>query len=286
MNSRHVLRLTILLSVLLSVVACGGLINQKSRKSSSVVEYLYPGKQPAGVKPSVPELRIPINVGIAFVPAVQQRYARYSMDQALQNSLMKQVADNFRQHKFINKIEVIPAAYLRPAGGFDNLDQLKTMYGIDVIALLSFDQVQYTDEGLVSLAYWTIVGAYIFRGEKNDTSTMVDAAVFDIPSRKLLFRAPGTSQVKSTATIVNLSEELRKNSHEGFRLATIDMISNLDSELNLFREKVKKPDSDVKLVYQKGYKGGGSLGIEFALLFLACLLLVQYYAYRNKNQKQ
>ena len=43
------------------------------------------------------------------------------------------------------------------------------MFGIDVIVLLSYDQVQFRDEGLLSLTYWTVVGAYTIPGEKNDT---------------------------------------------------------------------------------------------------------------------
>ena len=37
---------------------------------------------------------------------------------------------------------------------------------------------QFTDEGLASFAYWTIIGAYIIPGEKNDTHTMLDAVVY------------------------------------------------------------------------------------------------------------
>ncbi|NIQ95366.1 MAG: rhombotarget lipoprotein, partial [Desulfuromonadales bacterium] len=69
------------------------------------------------------------------------------------------IAADFRRHDFIGRIELIPAPYLRPGGSFANLDQIRTMYGVDAMALLSYDQVQYTDEDLLSLTYWTIVGA-------------------------------------------------------------------------------------------------------------------------------
>jgi len=99
--------------------------------------------------------------------------------------------------------------------------------------LLSYDQTQFTEEGLASITYWTIVGAYIIPGEKNDTHTMVDAAVYDIQSRKMLFRAPGISHIKGLSTPVNLNEELRDDSIEGFKEASVDVIKNLDLQLDL-----------------------------------------------------
>ena len=40
------------------------------------------------------------------------------------------------------------------------------MLGIDVIALFSYNQVQFRDEGLLSLTYWTLIGAYVAQGER------------------------------------------------------------------------------------------------------------------------
>jgi rhombotail lipoprotein len=132
-----------------------------------------------------------------------------SLTEAEKTNLLDKVADNFRKYDFVSEIEVIPSAYLTEGGSFQNLDQIKTMYGTDVIALVSYDQVQFTDEGLLSLTYWTLLAAYVISGEKNDTSTMLDTAVYDIESRKMLFRAPGTSSIKGRSTPINLSEELR-----------------------------------------------------------------------------
>ena len=121
------------------------------------------------------------------------------------------------------------------------------MFGVDVVALISYDQVQFTDEGLLSLTYWTIVGAYVVQGEKNDTQTMLDAAVYDIKSRKLLLRAPGTSRVRHSATPINLGEELRRDREKGFEIAATNMVANLHRELELFHERVKKNPDEIKV---------------------------------------
>lgn len=270
------IRFSWLISAVLLVGACS--VHQ-TRARSSVVDYLYPKGSEEVVKPSIPVIKLPVKVGIAFVPeqAAQWRGANFwtrssdmpALSEAKKAELLGRVAEHFRKQDFVSDIEVIPSAYLTPRGGFANLDQIRTMYGIDVIALVSYDQVQFTDEGAWSLTYWTLVGAYIVSGEKNDTSTMLDTAVYDIPSRKMLFRAPGTSNVKGSATPVNLSEELRADSVKSFEDATTGMIANLDAQLASFKEKVRKNPEQVKIVHSAGYSGGG----QFGVFGLTCLLL-------------
>ena len=253
---------------------------QQTRMRSSVVDYLYPGGADGAVEPSVPVLNVPLKVGIAFVPeqpAVRQgslvwagRTERTALTEAQKNELLQTVAAHFRSRDFVSAIEVIPSPYLTEGGSFANLDQIRTMYGVDVIALVSYDQVQFTDEGLLSLTYWTLVGAYVVSGEKNDTSTMLDTVVYDIPSRKLLFRAPGTSTVEGSSTPVNLSEQLREDSLEGFRRAADEMIANLDVQLESFQARIQSDPDQVKIVRRPGYSGGGAAA-PGELLLLAVL---------------
>lgn len=200
--------LVILLLVILLLLMPSCATRSTHHRSSSVVKYLYPDKKDYVEAPSIPKLAFPLKVGIAFVP---ESYAKsQALTETAKMNLMKEVRGHFKKYNFVKSIDLIPSAYLRNKGGFANLDQIQTMYGIDVIALLSYDQAQFTDEGLASITYWTIIGAYIIPGEKNDTHTMVDATVYDIQSRKMLFRAPGTSHITSSATPINLSENFGK----------------------------------------------------------------------------
>ncbi len=255
----------LLVAIGLSVTLIGGCATQRStHHSSSAVEYLYPDKKDPIIKPGIPTLRLPLRVGIAFVPA-GSGYRSHSLVLTEQRkmALMKEVADHFRKYPFVKDIELIPSAYLKPRGGFTNLEQLRTMYGVDVMALISYDQVQFTDQGLLSLTYWTIVGAYIVPGEKNDTHTMLDTVIYDIASRKLLFRAPGTNTVKGQATLANLTEQLRADSESSFNAAAKDMIVNLDQQLALFKEKVKERPQEYRVVHTPEYtaRGGGALDL-------------------------
>lgn len=279
-SSVHKAKIILLVLVVFVMASCAG---QKLTTKSSVVDYLYSRSGDVHVEPSIPHLKIPLSIGIAFVPESTERNYVYnfwtgrnysgSLTEVKKTELLEEIANNFKQLDFVGNIEVIPSAYLTPQGGFSNLSQIKTMYGIDVIALVSYDQVQFTDEGLLSLSYWTIVGAYVVSGEKNDTSTLMDTVVYDIDSKKLLFRAPGTSQVSGSSTPVNLSEELRADSIKGFEDATQMMIENLKLQLTKFKASIKNNPKQAQVVYREGYSGGGGGISIFDILLLIPLLL-------------
>jgi rhombotail lipoprotein len=260
----------VLASVLLVLAAgCAGVRNRHT--TTSIVDYLYPNQTEPVAQQGTPVLNLPMRVGIAFVPDKSWQGGADALTESKKSELLKSVAENFRKRDFIKSIEIIPSAYLTPQGGFENLNQIQTMYGVETIALVSYDQAQFTDEGMASILYWTIVGAYVVPGEKNSTSTMVDAVVMHIPSRKMLFRAPGVSRVKGLSTPVNLSEELRVDSETGFNEAVDKMIANLDIGLDAFKEKVKASPAEYKVVRSGQSSGGGAL--DFPMAALIALLL-------------
>ena len=238
----------------------------KTDRSSSVVNYLYPGQSNPLPPTAIPVLRLPLRVGIAFVPSGTgpNDYRPSGISETQKNFLMERVKAEFKAYPFVQSIEIIPSTYLRPQGGFENLDQLRNMLGLDVIALVAYDQVQFTSENFFSLTYWTIVGAYVFNGNRNDTHTLMEAAVYDIASRHLLFRAPGASQVHATTAMVYLADNLRQDSAKGFDTATLELIKNLKLQLEEFRERVKRAPGEVQIENRPGYSGGGSFGAGFA----------------------
>ncbi len=271
MNKHHnlTLRVITLISVISLLSACAGM--SRNHKTTSIIDYLYADKNQPLVSESIPHLSLPLNVGIAFVP--DSTYASPLTEQN-KYELLSRVGKRFEQQTFVNHVAIIPSAYLNHQGGFTNLEQIKTMYNIDVIALISYDQKQFTDEGIWSVAYWTIIGAYIIPGEKNDTHTMLDAVLYDIASQQLLFRAPGTSHIKGNSTPINLSEELREDSLEGFFHASSVLMTNLETELSRFKERVKNKPEQYKVSYKPNYSGAGSFGVM--AIFFASLTLMRF----------
>lgn len=242
-------------------------------QAASLVDYLYPDtKQSPEMTPSVVTLRPPVKVGIAFVPG---KNGTDTFSEAQRIQLLQRVRASFAQHQYIGKIEVIPSQYMRAKGGFANLDQVARMFDVEVVALLSYDQVQFNDSNALSVLYWTIVGAYVIKGDQYDVQTMVDAAVFDVQSRKLLFRAPGTSQIKGSATMAGFSDKARAASVDGYEKAVDQLIPQLQVQLDGFRDRLKN-NANYQVENKAGYKAGALGWISLALIALlaglACLV--------------
>lgn len=252
-----------LIMLILLVSACA---TQQTGSRSSVVNYLYPEGAIPAVNEQIPRLTLPLRMGIAFVPGSSKHHksnalpwtevAASSLTELDKTRMLNEIKAHFTAQPFIGQIEVIPGNYLTAGGSFTNLDQLRAMFNIDVIALVSYDQVQFTEDSKLSLSYWTLVGAYLVSGQKNDTHTLMDTAVYAIESRKLLFRAPGSSQLKGSSTPVDLQLQLRQDSQLGFYRANTDMIAQLETELSAFKQRIKQRPADVQLVQSAGYSGG------------------------------
>lgn len=260
-----------LLAIVILVVGmlsgCASWVQSRGAKQAgSIVDYLYPNAQEAPqMKSEVTTLRLPVRVGIAFVPGGGWGAG---LPETERLKLLERVKAAFSGHAYIGAIEVIPTPYLQAKGGFTNLEQVARMFNVEVVALLSYDQVRFNDSNALSVLYWTIIGAYIIHGDQYDVQTLVDASVFDVRSRKLLFRAPGTSQVKGSASMAGFSEQARAAQIEGYNKAVDQLIPQLQGELGNFRERIKT-DVAFKVENKPGYRGGGALGWLGILLGLA-----------------
>ena len=198
--------------------------NARTGASSSLVDFLYPnGEVPPAVSDQLPRLSLPLRVGIAFVPS---RYED-EIPAAEKQLLLEKVADAFRDRPYVQSIDAIPENYMVSARGVQGMRQVAALYGVDVMALVSYDQIAFTDEKKSALLYWTIIGAVTVKGSTNEVQTLIDTAVFDVATTKLLFRAPGVHRDQANTTLIELSKDLRKLQSAGFVAATDDMIVNL-----------------------------------------------------------
>ena len=241
--------------------------------SSSLVEYLYPGgEEPPPYNESVPQLNIPLRVGLAFVPSTNQANVPV-LSEAVKSELLEKVRGQFLDRDYINEIEIIPDTYLRTGTGFTGLEQISRIYNLDVMALVSYDQVVTSEDTTASFLYWTIIGAYVIEGSKNDVQTFVDTAVFDIPTRRLMFRAPGLDKFRSKSTLVGAAEELRESRTAGFSGAMTIMTENLSVELDKFELRIKEDPTVAQVTPREGYSGGGAVSVYLLLLLGAAGLI-------------
>lgn len=235
MRLRTVPPLLFAAAALLLAAACGG--SYSTRRASSALDFLYPEGSGAGEPARAVTLSLPVRVGIGFAPSASRESDPIAEE--LKQNLLEQVAAAFRSHEGVGRIEVVPSLYLKAGGGFDNLDQLAATLGLDLMALVSYDQLQVTESSRASWTYLTVVGPLLIEGEKNDTRTVMDAVVYDIPSHALLFRAAGDSTVNERSSPLNEARTRRRMGEQGFRHATTDLIASLNTALAAFEEQAK-----------------------------------------------
>ena len=237
--------------------------------SSSLVDYLYPaGEVPPDLQDTVPRLVLPLRAGIAFVPV--QSY-RATLSEATKIDLLESVKAGFTDRDYIEHIEVIPDTYLRSSKGIDGMQQVARLYGVDVMALVSYDQVAVSEDNPASFLYWTIVGSYVIKATSNEVQTFVDTAVFDVNTGRLLFRAPGLNKSSDRSTLIESGEVVRKTRDASFSAAMQSMTTNLVAEVDKFEERIKEDPQVAQTEWRAGSGGGGALG-WFLLLAATGLL--------------
>jgi len=244
------------------VILVGCAAPETVQRRSSLASYLGAKASPPPDSTTGPaRLQLPLRLGIAFVPAdAGQRAGSLNantpanlMNPAQEQELHKQVADLFGQKPWTLSFKIIPALYLARSGGFQDLDQVSRSFGVDVVALVSVDQVQFSSPRWYAWTYWTLVGAYMVKGDKNDTTTLADAAVYHVPSRTFLFRAGGVGTVKGSSTWSGREDAFRQQSRESLALAMANLSGSLDQGVAAFKQDLLKGiRKDVQLVDRSG----------------------------------
>jgi rhombotail lipoprotein len=248
-------RLAVLVAAVVAALAlagCAGMSKEsRQRQQASMLSYLFPGSsEPPAPSDAVAVINVPFRIGVAFVP--DNADPQFRLSEADRLNLAGQVRSAFAKYPFIRDIEAVPSVYLESGGGFANIDRIAALLRLDAIALVSYDQVQHADASALSVLYWTGIGAYIVPGDRYDVLTVVETAVFDIKSRRLLMRAAGTSNVKGSATLIGFSGQSREARLKSFEQAVAQMIGTLHGEVKTFRERAPS-DPKVKLVLPPGY---------------------------------
>lgn len=278
---RGLSRLLFVAGCLLLLAGCASFFSDYSSRrgvSSSVVDFLYPpGTDFEPVSEGTPEIRLPARVGLMFLPSSR---APAGLSAADREALLANVRDAFKAHDFIERIEIVPDTYLRPRGGFDNLDQIARLHGLDLVALVSYDQIHATDETAASFLYWTIIGAYTIPATRNQVNTFVETTVFDVASRTLLLRAPGQDQRGGGSTAVGSDATHERLARDSFQAAVANMVPNLETSIGQFRNRVRE-EGHVKLVDRRSGRqwsgrsgGGGRLGLAELWLLLGAVFVL------------
>jgi len=257
---------------------CAPECRSQTHNSSSLVSFLYPDGKTPPPNNTIPELHVPLRIGLAFLPS-QPSYGAIPLEEAQKQELLERIRQRFASRKFVSEIVIIPDYYLANSRGFTGLDGVQRLYNVDLMALVSYDQVTHQDDNKLSLGYLTIVGAYVLPGTSHDTVTLVDLAVVDPKTRSLVLRAGGTNSREGKSTLVNVDRAARGDSVTGFDAATNQMIDHFDTALTAFEADVHAGRANVRVVDRNvpgSTGGGGSMdpwaGLALLMLTAARLL--------------
>ena len=267
----NVLRAAVAATMLVLLGGCAAMFSHgthRNEHTSSLVDYLYPGAAPP-VQDAVPVLHLPLTVGVAFLPAAPGYRAAVGVVE--KQAVLQAIRERFESRGFVREIVPIPDYYLTGQKGFDGLASLQRLYKLDLIALVSYDQVARQDANQLSLTYLTIVGQYLFPGTSQGVNSMVDLAVVHPATRSLVLRAAGMDSRKGVTTEAGSATRLQARSVESFNAAAASMIDNFDTELLGFEDKVRKGTARVRIA-NPGAGGGGAL--DGLLVVLLVVLLV------------
>jgi len=254
--------------------------SRQSHNSSSLVEFLYPDGRIPPTENQIPELRVPLRVGLAFLPTQDGA----GPTAAQRDELLERIRQRFADRKFVTEIVMIPDYYLRNSRGFEGLQGVQRLYSIDVMALVSYDQVQHRDDNDWSLGYLTIVGAYVLKGSHHDVATLVDLAVIDPVTQSLILRAGGTDSRNRNTTLVDQEREARESSAASFANATTQMIDNFDMALTKFEADVRAGKANIRVAKREsgGVRTGGGGGFGPSALGVLLILLAARRSHRDQ----
>lgn len=242
---------------LLGVPPCAPYCTASHHSSSSLVEFLYPDGHAPPPENSMPELHVPLRVGLAFLPG--RGVPGAGPDAAQRAELLERIRSRFSDRKFVSEIVIIPDYYLSSQRGFAGLEAVQRLYSIDLMALVSYDQITHQDENEWSLGYLTIVGAYLLKGSRYDVSTLIDLAVVDPATRSLVLRAGGVDTRHGNTTLIDQQHQAREAGSIGFTAASEQMMGHFDAALSAFEAEVRAGRANVRVVHKGGAGGGGAL---------------------------
>jgi rhombotail lipoprotein len=275
--SRSRWRLAVLGLVAFFCTGCELLFGDYDSRSNThattpLVQFLY-GKDPVPVTDANVELKLPIRVGLSFLPSNTSNSG--TMPTAAQRAeVLQAIRAKFSALPYVTEIVIVPDYYLdgRRSNGFEQMQQLARLYHLDLYALASYDIVAQSHLNKSSFTYLTIVGAFFVHGDDQEVQSMVDLAVIEPQSRQLVLRAGGTSYVKGRSASVDLNKFEAIRVQQGFEQASQALLVNFDAELKGFETRVREGTAPIKVVRQ-AKSGGGALDPLLLVIlgtFLVC----------------
>ena len=247
------------------------------------------------VSPNKKPLVFPATVAILMIPPTNNVMVPKSTLHIAAEGLKKELLKN---SAFISGVRIINS---RDIKGKVSLNTIRDMYGVDILALLSYEQDQRsTQNSLAALLNVAIVPAYAVPSVKLTTSTVVDGKIIHIPSNAIIFRTSGVSERSTYLTPVSTLEgRPNEESIVGLQSAVSDLGNNVRnilvglkkfdlSNAVSMNELLKDDLTKTAIIKSKNWdkvdaykRSGGSLG----MLGLISLSFICWFYRTNRHSK-
>jgi rhombotail lipoprotein len=169
------------------------------QRQSNLATFLFGGSEPKRPVQKVP-LKLPARVGVTFAPGDP---GTANIPETTKKQIIEAVRSQLAKHpRYVAGAQSIPPMYLQPKGGVNNLEQVAEQFDLDVIVILGASQFQKLGRNpLAAFMDVAVIGAFVIPGNSVDTSTVLEAAIYHVPSRALIFRTDGADTKSSRSTL-------------------------------------------------------------------------------------
>lgn len=220
----YLIRLLWVAVLIFSVQGCA--IGPRSTASEDLSQILIPVKDSL-VSVDKKPITFPATVGILMVPSRNTLMVPNSTLWLAAAELKKELLKN---DSFINGVLIISTSDIRDK---ISLDTIRSMYGVDILAVLSYEQDQRsTRNSFATLMDLAIIPAFIVPSIKLTTSTVVDGKIVHIPSNAIVFRASGLDERSIFSTPASTQDgQPNEESIRGLATAVSDFGNNVSKIL-------------------------------------------------------
>jgi rhombotail lipoprotein len=225
-----------------------------TQKQSNLAEFLFGGNELQHPAQKVP-LTLPAKVGVMFVPSDP---LTANIPEVTKREAVEAVRSELAKHtKYIAGAHNIPSAYLIPKGGVTNLDQVAKQFDVDVIVILGGNQFQKHERNpLAAFMDITVVGMFVIPGTTVDTSTVLEAAVYHVPSRALVCRTDGIDRKKSRSSQFGSSKSVQNDAESSIEDASKKLVISIAEALAGFEKFDVSRTTEIKPVAVPADKSG------------------------------
>lgn len=216
--------------------------------TAPIFSYLSLKDSTIGGAPTDP-LTFPTRVAIVYAPPLSTKPQTEQVPQ----TTLHAAAESLKKQLLVHS-NYVKSVVIGHTGETLSLEQIRNMYGCDIVVILSYSQLQSAERGGISKALdITLVGGHLYPGVTISTETGIEATVIHAPTQYILFTESGSNSRKTYSIPGGVDTSARNEAREGFTEA-MDNLANRVGKIIVTYDATKQVQ-----VATLGSRGGMSM---------------------------